>query len=194
MMTTYDAGAVAEVLGLVPDSFIQPLDAARSRSPHALAARKPAARGSEVEGSEPYGLREEHTPLAGDLLTPMSAVAMEAAVEDGLPRSALRHVAEWLAGGDATKVAPLEWTVVPKTTLDRRNGKLSVPESERTERIARLTVQARRALGTDDEARAFMTAPHPELGGRTPVESARTDLGARRTETILLALEFGLAL
>ena len=39
-----------------------------------------------------------------------------------------------------------------------------------------------------------MTTPHPLLDGRTPIDAARTDLGARRTEQILNALEYGLAL
>lgn len=62
------------------------------------------------------------------------------------------------------------------------------------ERVARLLAQACRALGTEDEARAFMTAPHPALEGRSPVDAARTDLGPRRVERILNALEYGLAL
>jgi putative toxin-antitoxin system antitoxin component (TIGR02293 family) len=114
-------------------------------------------------------------------------------VERGLPRKALRHVAEWLAGGDTAKIAGLEWGVVPRTTLERRETQLSLQESERTERVARLAVHARRALGTADEARAFMTTPHPELGGRSPLGAARTDLGTRRVEQILNALEYGLA-
>jgi uncharacterized protein (DUF2384 family) len=52
-------------------------------------------------------------------------------------------------------------------------------------------VHARRALGTEAEAREFMTAPHPELDGRTPVDAAKTDLGTLRA--ILNALEYGLA-
>jgi putative toxin-antitoxin system antitoxin component (TIGR02293 family) len=111
-----------------------------------------------------------------------------------MPRTALRHLAEGLADGDTAKVAAIERGIVPKTTLDRRTNQLSPQESERTERVARLCVHARRALGTDAEAREFMTAPHPELDGRTPVEAARTDLGTRRTEQILNALEYGLAL
>jgi putative toxin-antitoxin system antitoxin component (TIGR02293 family) len=68
-------------------------------------------------------------------------------------------------------------------------------ESERTEQIARLFVHARRALGTEAEAREFMTTPHPQLDERSPVDAVRTDdLGARRTEQILNALEYGLAL
>ena len=119
--------------------------------------------------------------------------AIARAVEDGLPRSALRHVAEALAGGDASKVARLEWGIVPKTTLERRQTRLSPEESERTERVARLFVHARRALGTAAEAREFLTAGHPMLEGRTPLDAARTDLGARQVEGILHALEYGLA-
>ncbi len=55
-------------------------------------------------------------------------------------------------------------------------------------------MHTRRALGTEAEARAFMTTPHPELDGRSPLDAAKTDLGARRAEQILNALEFGLAL
>jgi putative toxin-antitoxin system antitoxin component (TIGR02293 family) len=129
-----------------------------------------------------------------DLVSSPSPVLIEKAVERGLPRRALRHVAEWLAGGDKAKISWLEWGVVPKTTLERREKQLSPQESERTERVARLFVHARRALGTEAEAREFMTAPHPQLDGRSPVEAAKTDLGTRRTEQILNALEYGLAL
>ena len=57
----------------------------------------------------------------------------------------------------------------------------------------RLSV-AQQVAKTEAEARAFMTKPHPELEGRSPLEAAKTDLGARRVEQILNALEFGLAL
>jgi putative toxin-antitoxin system antitoxin component (TIGR02293 family) len=60
-------------------------------------------------------------------------------------------------------------------------------------RLARLFVQAECTLGTEAEAREFMTTPHPQLDGRRPVDAARTDPGTRRTEQILNALEYGLA-
>ena len=132
--------------------------------------------------------REENTVRAP------SSVLIEKAVEIGLPRLALRHVAAQIAGADKAKIAALEWVIVPKTTLERRTEQLSPLESERTERVARLFVHTRRALGSETEARAFMTTPHPLLDGRTPIDAARTDLGARRTEQILNALEYGLAL
>ena len=39
-----------------------------------------------------------------------------------------------------------------------------------------------------------MISPHPLLDGRSPLDAAMTDLGARRAEHILNALEYGLAL
>ena len=69
----------------------------------------------------------------------VSAVLVEKAIEGGLPRNALRRVAELIAGGDKAKASALERTIVPKTTLERRENKLSPQEGERTERIARLS-------------------------------------------------------
>ena len=113
------------------------------------------------------------------------------AVEAGLPRHALRHVAEWLSGGDAARVASLEWGIVPKATLERRGLKLSVAESERTERVARLIVHARSTFGSDAPARSFLLSPNDGLDGHTPFDMAETDQGTRRAGEILDALENG---
>lgn len=181
MLANYDAKAVASVMGL---GFLSDPKADIARDDH-FAIR---VDGAILLMSEVVGFSD----ISGT--SSPTAVAIEKGVEKGLPRYALRHLAEWLADGDAARVSVFERGIVPKTTLDRRGDQLSPQESERTERIARLSVHARRALGTDTEARDFMTTPHPELDGRTPVEAARTDLGARRTEQILNALEYGLAL
>jgi putative toxin-antitoxin system antitoxin component (TIGR02293 family) len=204
MLTNYDAKAVAKVMGLaflrtatdgcVPspgardnDFIIYVLDCpmlmVEIKANKVLAEFTKSATVNDL-----YAKFEDH------LVSSLTPIFIEKAVEKGLPRQALRHVAEWLAGEDRTKVPRLEWGVVPKTTLERRVTQLSPEESERTERIARLSVHAQRALGTEAEARAFMTTPHPELDGRSPVDAARTDLGTRRAEEILNALEYGLAL
>jgi putative toxin-antitoxin system antitoxin component (TIGR02293 family) len=193
MLTDYDAKSVAAVMGI-----------AFQRSPvgsHAPGASRSRAPSRQKRERFAFTLDDAvlHVVDAGAGagvagLSPPSSALIEKAVARGLPRQALRHVAESLAGGDKAKVARLEWGVVPRTTLDRREAQLSPEESERTERVARLFVHARRALGTEEEAREFMTTPHPELEGRSPLDAARTDLGTRRTEQILNALEYGLAL
>ena len=185
MPPNYDAKAVAEALGLI---FVQ----VRRKS-----KRRASIENFIIGGDERFIIAEQpieqlSKKVDQSVLAP-SAVYIEQAVEAGLPRVALRRLVELLAGGDKSKISDLEWDVVPKTTLERRKAKLSTEESERTERIARLFVHARRALGTEAEAREFMIAPHPELDQRTPFDAARTDLGARRVEGILNALEYGLA-
>lgn len=214
MLPNYDAKAVAEVMGLAflrgPADSVPP---AKSSGDTKRQARRvvhvPEAdfvihvdddfllmveAKTLTEPKAPGTARSKGSKPESRLVSSPSSVFIEKAVEKGLPRTALRHVAESLAGDDKTKVSVLEWGIVPKTTLERREVQLSPQESERTERVARLFVHARRALGSVGEAREFMTTPHPELDGRSPIDIARTDLGTRRTEQLLNALEYGLAL
>lgn len=217
MLTNYDAKAVAEVMGL---AFLRRSTDASSPAPGSKAVSggsKPAVGARdpdfvirvddatmlivEIKTNDTWAPFDTCRMVGGRIsgfesrrVPSPTAAFIEKAVERGLPRQALRHVAEWLAGGDKAKISALEWGVVPKTTLERRGTQLSPRESERTERVARLSVHAGRALGTEAEAREFMTTPHPELDGRSPIDAARTDLGTRRAEQLLNALEYGLAL
>ena len=56
----------------------------------------------------------------------VSSVFIENAVESGLPRNALRHVAELIAGGDKAKASALERGIVPKqlSSVARKNCRL----------------------------------------------------------------------
>jgi uncharacterized protein (DUF2384 family) len=46
--------------------------------------------------------------------------------------------------------------------------------------------------GDRSDARRFMTTPHPALRGRTPLDAALTELGARHVEEILDKIFHGL--
>jgi putative toxin-antitoxin system antitoxin component (TIGR02293 family) len=86
------------------------------------------------------------------------------------------------------------YIVSPRTTLLRREreGVLSPEESERLERVARLTALAEHVLESSADAQQFLTSPHPLLDGDAPIDLAATDLGARRVENVLWQLEYGL--
>ena len=43
-----------------------------------------------------------------------------------------------------------------------------------------------------DEARRFLTMPHPALDGRRPIDAARSELGARQVEELLWQIFHGL--
>lgn len=112
-------------------------------------------------------------------------------VAAGLPFPSLRRVS---ARYPVAERARVESIVGSRTTMQRReqSGILSPDESERLERVARVTALAEYVLESRKEAQQFLIAPHALLDGQAPVELAATDLGARRVEDVLWRLEYTL--
>ncbi|HXE57009.1 MAG TPA: antitoxin Xre/MbcA/ParS toxin-binding domain-containing protein [Gemmatimonadales bacterium] len=116
---------------------------------------------------------------------------LDQAVRAGLPYRSLVRLAKRFGEGNAARVYRL---VAPRQTLKRREaaGRLKPDESERLERLARLLALAEQVWESEERARGFMTAPHPRLDHRSPLELAATELGARRVEELLWNLEYSL--
>lgn len=120
-----------------------------------------------------------------------SLADLHQAVEGGLPKGALQAVVgRVFPAGSARREAI--YAIVPEATFKRRRDRLSLVESERTERLARIVALSEDVLGDEEDSRTFLTSPHPLLDGKTPFEVAATDLGARRVERILHSIEHGL--
>jgi putative toxin-antitoxin system antitoxin component (TIGR02293 family) len=115
---------------------------------------------------------------------------LAAAVAHGLPRTVVAEIATQAAGNPEGRRKVAALVVSPATY--KRSPQLSPAASERAERLARITALAQQALGSDDEARAWLGEAHPLLGNRPPIEVAATDLGARQVERILLNIEYAL--
>jgi putative toxin-antitoxin system antitoxin component (TIGR02293 family) len=69
---------------------------------------------------------------------------------------------------------------------------LTPAESERTARVAHVVALTEYVWEDLEAARAFLTTPHPELGGRPPIEVAGDEFGARHVEEILHGILHGL--
>ncbi len=143
-----------------------------------------AERVAEILGGRTLLLREVHT--ARDLRD---------AVESGLPIPALDRAVERVVGRTGA-AGGFKYRIVPRTTLNRRRGRprarLSLEESECTERLARMTALAEYVFEDRDLAREFLTSAQPNLGGERPVDLVRSDLGTREVEDVLWALEYSL--
>lgn len=115
---------------------------------------------------------------------------LEETVSNGLPKQALRTTVERVYGsvGDARRAM---FRIVPEATFKRRT-RLSASESERTERLARVIAAAEHAWNNQEDAREWLTRPHPELGKRSPLQSALTELGARQVEELTERLFYGI--
>jgi putative toxin-antitoxin system antitoxin component (TIGR02293 family) len=120
-----------------------------------------------------------------------SVYALSEAVSKGLPKGALRQTAGRVFEAK-TDQRQLMNRIVPEATFKRRRDRLSAAESERTERVARVMATAEYVWGDRADARRFLTTPHPALRGRTPLDTAMTELGARYVEEILDKIFYGL--
>jgi len=114
---------------------------------------------------------------------------LEKSISEGLPKRALRLAVEriYSSKGEARRAM---FRIVPEATFKRRT-RLSPAESERTERLARIIAAAEHTWSHRDDAREWLTRAHPELGRRTPLETAMTELGARRVEELLDRIFYG---
>lgn len=120
-----------------------------------------------------------------------SVADLSRAVRAGLPYGSLTAVVALFPEADRERIERL---VVTRTTRLRRqeSGKLSQAESERLERIARLTTLAEEVWESEEDALVFLTTPHPLLDGAQPIDLADSDLDTRRVEDLLLKLEYSL--
>ncbi len=113
-------------------------------------------------------------------------------VESGLPLAALDRVVHFVAPDDARFAG----TIVPKATLSRRRtsgtGALSVDESNKVARLAKVWAMAMRVWNDEADAREFLRRPHPMLEGRAPREVAvGSDPGADAVINVMGRGAFG---
>ena len=123
---------------------------------------------------------------------PHSFAELDELVSHGLPKNALKASVDRICLNNEDR-KHLLYRIIPEATYKRRRDKLSVEESERAERLARIYATAQYVWNSDDDARAFLHAPHPLLQGRTPLDVSMSELGARRVEELLWKLYYGIA-
>jgi len=123
---------------------------------------------------------------------PHSLAELDGMVSKGLPQGALIACIEhiYLSAEDRKQ---LLYRIIPEATYKRRRERLSAAESERTERLARIFATTVEVWQSADDARLFLTTPHPMLQGRSPLDVSLTELGARRVEDLLWQLYYGIA-
>jgi putative toxin-antitoxin system antitoxin component (TIGR02293 family) len=90
----------------------------------------------------------------------------------------------------------IERYVIPGRTWRNRKTKkepLSIEESDRVVRLARIQALAEDVLGDVAKANQWLREPLGILDGKSPLEVARTESGARLIEQILAKIDWGAA-
>lgn len=120
-----------------------------------------------------------------------SPVAVIEAIEAGFPYATLERLQSVLQLGqdDFCRLV----AVPPRTLLRRKSGGRLLPdESERVLRLFRVYQLAVELFeGDQAAARRWLSAPRAALGGRSPLEMARIEVGAREVEDLIGRLEHG---
>jgi len=111
-------------------------------------------------------------------------------LKKGLPFLSFEHLGREIDISD-TYLANL--TNITSRTLARRKqeGRLRLDESERLFRLSSLYERASEVLGSTVSARNWLKTAKKALGGKTPLEYADTEIGAREVEELLGRLEHG---
>ena len=117
--------------------------------------------------------------------------AMVQRVEEGLPVMEVVQFGKQ-AGFTNNELAKLI-NIPPRTYARRVAGKcrLKVHEGERAARLMRVFDYAKRLFVTDENTRGWFNAKLIVLGGKTPLEYAQTEPGAREVEAVIERIEDG---
>jgi putative toxin-antitoxin system antitoxin component (TIGR02293 family) len=111
-------------------------------------------------------------------------------VHRGIRLAVLGHVQK--AGFSKQEI---EHFIIPSRTWRHRKTKrepLSIEESDRVVRLTRIQVLAEDVFGVD-KANRWLREPLGILDGKSPLEVARTEAGARLIEQFLAKLDWGAA-
>jgi putative toxin-antitoxin system antitoxin component (TIGR02293 family) len=115
------------------------------------------------------------------------------AVADAPLQFRLSAVARVAAVFDLTVDDVLALIDVTGRTARRRkaDGELTVEESDRLYRLARVTRYAQRVFDDVDKGTGWLKQEHPDFGGRRPLDLLGTDRGAKLIEDALTRIEYG---
>jgi len=111
-------------------------------------------------------------------------------LKKGLPISSFEKLQERMDVSADTLATIIN--IAPRTlTRRKQEGRLRTDESERVLRITVLFERAEEVLGDIEHARQWFKSPKLALAGKSPLEYADTEPGAREVEDLLGRLEHG---
>ncbi len=122
-----------------------------------------------------------------ELAAPQAVAALRA----GLPCTEFDRVAKALRVSAEFLAESLGASLRTIRHQQKKSGRLSLENSERVVRVARLLNLARRLFAEEAAVAEWFARPAPALGGRTPYELLDTETGAREIEDTLQGLAYG---
>ncbi len=118
-------------------------------------------------------------------------LAFDAIIRKGIPYSKVRLVKAALKLTDNEFA---DYLGISLRTLQRKRDShkaLSIPESDRLYRMAKIYALAVIVLEDEEMAQKWLHRPQRGLGGKVPIHVIQTEAGAQEVEDLLEKIEFG---
>jgi putative toxin-antitoxin system antitoxin component (TIGR02293 family) len=157
-----------------------------------VATDRPSADVAELWSHVRDGRREGHFYAALFGLRKYDPVYLIAQIQRGLAFSAFER---FQRNTELPFHVLAQLVEIPERTLARRReaGRLEPDESDRLVRACRVFARALELFeGDASGARGWLTTPVLALGGRSPFDFARTDVGAIEVDNLIGRLEHGI--
>ncbi len=146
------------------------------------------------EAPDVGGFSESHAGL-GLAFTDLSAT-WEQAQADSLSGKVVqlnpRQLGCWSGRFSAEELDEL---VIPKRTLARRRARheaLTVEESDKALRLARISSEADRVFGSPDKSSRWLRKSNAALAGNRPIDLLKSETGSRAVDELLGQIDHGM--
>lgn len=167
--------------------------AARMSAPAGNAAKAPRLRPVTVTKVMPRELRirRERTLFSAliDQSSFVSEMAVVKLVRERLPVNVIDHfLAEGVTQQEVDKL------IAPRRTQTHRRAaaeRLTVDESDRAVRLARVVAQTESVFDNKEKAMHWLRQPMKRFEGRAPIDMLDTDVGSRLVEEALVRIDEG---
>ena len=113
------------------------------------------------------------------------------AIRHGYPANLVSETAQLfeINKGDICKILALSSATLSRKVVSDDN--LPADVSERLDRLYEITATAARVLGSERNARTWITTPNQSLGGKAPYEMIGTGIEGDQVKAVLSAIEYG---
>ncbi len=115
---------------------------------------------------------------------------LRSAIREGFPQGVLGAVMD-SAGISLNPLAAMLDLSARSLQRRRKEGRLTLYESDRLYRLARILAIATRQLGGDAIAKRWLRRSNRAFGGQAPLELIDTEPGARAVENVLGRIAYG---
>ncbi len=122
-------------------------------------------------------------------VTPKSAFNLAEIVEKGLPTDSISLLKD--KGLTFSEVSEI---VISPRTLKHRKARaehLSLEETDRVVRVARIVALAENVFGNREKALLWLRSPDDRMGDRSPLSMLQTESGGRLVENMLWQIDEG---